>query len=873
MKFKLAVVTAIILGLSLFAIGQNTFRNPVISGLASDPSICRVGDDYFLVTSTFEMFPGLPIYQSKDLVHWKLICYALSRASQDPLIGCETGFGGLYAPTIRYDKGIFYIVCTNYGEQGAKGAFYVTATDPAGNWSEPHWVDNWGADASLLFANDSVYYIHPAGCDGYYMQSTLNLKTGKFNNPEVKLVDGTGGACPEGPHMYKINDYYYLMAAEGGTGYQHKETMQRSKSPWGPFEISPINPIISHEKYPVNPFQALGHADLIETPDGWWLVCLGIRPKGGNYHHLGRETFLAPVTWNADGWPKVGTDGTITEEMKAPNLPQHIWEKDPVRDEFDNTTLRLQWNFVRNPYSNDWSLSSKPGFLHLNGSAINFTAKNSPAFVCRRQTAFNMVASTKISFIPTKTNEEAGLVVRGDDKNRYDFLITQLSGKRVIMLRKVFSENVASLNYKEITEGDVVLRISATDLEYKFWIQEEGKNAELIASAPTKDLSTERIGGFIGVFIGMYASGNGTKNANPADFDWFDFEEDPTLPYSWTLGEKEMQNNMETPSILSTASSDFDQAKITWNNIANETGYIIQRFNGTQFDSIASKLANDTVYSDSGLKGSTIYHYRIVGKNSLGYSLPSVSVSVLTLHAPGSYLGSPSQIPGKIEAENFDSGKNGTSYFDTDAGNNGGQYRTDDVDMENCADEGNGFDIGWTQAGEWLNYTVDVNDSISNIEMRVASPSGGSFRLDLNGKEIAKITVPVTGGYQAWKTVTAKNIKMGIGKNQKLKVHYIQGNVNFNWINFIKINQTGFPEMKSEGIRVYPNPTNGILRIESAKGLLSKVEIYTLSGELVKTVKLNDQITVDVSGLAIGTYLGKAYAKNGEFFSFKFMKK
>ena len=512
---------------SLF--GQTTFKNPILTGMNPDPTICRVGDDFYLVTSTFEYFPGLPIYHSRDLVNWKMIGYVLSRASTNPLMGSESGSGGQYAPTIRYKDGTFYVICTNYGGKGSQGEFYVTATNPAGPWSEPVWIGYWYVDPSFMFENDSTYYLSPDN-KGSFLFGTMDIKTGKFIKPLKTIAAGLGGTSPEGPHIYKMKGYYYLMSAEGGTGYQHREVIQRSKSPWGPFEASPINPVISHMNAPNNPFQAIGHADLVQLKDSsWWLVCLGFRPRNGNYHHLGRETFLAPVSWNADGWPKVGTDGIVKEEYPAPNLPQHVWEKEPVRDNFDGTELRLPWNFIRNPHPADWSLTAKPGFLRLNGSKVSFKEKDSPAFIGRRQSAYNIVASAKISFTPTAANEEAGLVVRGDDKNHFDLLVTMVAGKRVVLLREYLKEKVVSLISKEISNGDVILRINATDLEYKFWVQVKGKAAELVGTASTKDLSTEKINGFTGTYIGMYASGNGLANVNPAEFDWFDFEEVPKV--------------------------------------------------------------------------------------------------------------------------------------------------------------------------------------------------------------------------------------------------------------------------------------------------------------------------------------------------------
>lgn len=200
------------------------------------------------------------------------------------------------------------------------------------------------------------------------------------------------------------------------------------------------------------------------------------------------------------------------------------------------STISLQWNFLRNPYVADWSLTEKPGYFRLKGSKVSLKEKDSPAFVGRRQTAFNMVASTKISFIPTADNEEAGLVVHGNDINHFDLLITMLEGKRVVMLRKYLNDKVVGINYKEVPEVDIILRVSATDLQYKFWVQKEGETATLIGTAATKDISTEVIEGFIGAYIGMYASGNGRANTNPADFDWFDFEEDVTQPFTWVDG-------------------------------------------------------------------------------------------------------------------------------------------------------------------------------------------------------------------------------------------------------------------------------------------------------------------------------------------------
>ena len=262
-----------------------TFQNPVIPGFYPDPSICRVGDDYYLVNSSFEFFPGVPIFHSRDLVHWRQLGYCLTRKSQLNLDHARAS-GGIYAPTLRYHNGTFYLI-TTLVDTG--GNFFVTATNPAGPWSEPVWVDHAGIDPSLFFDEDGTAYYdrHEGMGDGFIGQAKINVQTGQLDGKLKEVWRGTGGVWPEGPHLYKINGKYFILTAEGGTSYGHMVTIARSDSPWGPFVPNPKNPILTHRDRPDSPIQALGHADLVETPDGWWLVCLGIRPQGGKFHHLG----------------------------------------------------------------------------------------------------------------------------------------------------------------------------------------------------------------------------------------------------------------------------------------------------------------------------------------------------------------------------------------------------------------------------------------------------------------------------------------------------------------------------------------------------------------------------------------------------------
>ena len=284
------------------------YRNPVIPGFHPDPSVVRVGDDFYLVTSSFEFFPGVPIFTSRDLVHWRQLGHVLTRESQLPLQKARPS-GGIYAPTLRYHDGTFYMITTNVD---GGGNFLVTAKDPAGPWSEPVWLPDFGGiDPSLFFDDDGTVYLTGQGSGspgqprGIY-QTTLDVKTGKLLGPLRLVWDRTGTRYPEGPHLYKIRGRYYLMIAEGGTEYGHMVTIARSDSPWGPFEACPRNPILTHRQTENDmPVQGTGHADLVEAADGsWWMVFLAFRPVSGYWHHLGRETFLAPVTWDADGWPR-----------------------------------------------------------------------------------------------------------------------------------------------------------------------------------------------------------------------------------------------------------------------------------------------------------------------------------------------------------------------------------------------------------------------------------------------------------------------------------------------------------------------------------------------------------------------------------------
>lgn len=492
-------------------------RNPVLPGFYPDPSVCRVGDDYYLVTSTFEYFPGVPIFHSRDLSRWQQIGHVLTRPSQLPLEGI-TSSKGIFAPTLRHHRGTFYLVTTNV-EGG--GNFLVTASDPRGPWSEPLWIreSEWGMDPSLYFeADGTVIFTRHGGLErGGIYQTTIDVERGTLHGTPELVWKGTGGIWPEGPHLYRRGEFYYLLISEGGTSYGHCVTVARSRSAFGPFEENPRNPILTHRDRPHDPIQATGHADLVEAPDGsWWMIFLGIRPSTPWHHHLGRETFLAPVEWDAEGWPVVNGGHPISLAASEPIEAEH--------DDFDAAELGLSWLFVRNPNAGSWSLCERPGFLRLHGSRATLDERVSPACVLRRQTAFEGKAELLLDFEPAALEQEAGLVLRQNEDNHYEVFVTQTpEGKRVRARTRVQGAT-ALLADRPLPPGPVVLGVRAFPERYEFFSRAlDGSALETLGEAPTAALSSESATGFTGVMWGPFAQTRSAHAMPPADVDWFRF--------------------------------------------------------------------------------------------------------------------------------------------------------------------------------------------------------------------------------------------------------------------------------------------------------------------------------------------------------------
>lgn len=500
------------------------YANPVIPGFHPDPSICRVGDDYYLVTSTFEYFPGVPVFHSRDLVHWRKIGHCLTRESQLPLAGAGSS-GGIYAPTIRHHNGRFYMATTNVS---GIGNFYVHSERAEGPWSEPILVAQGGIDPSLLFDEDGKVYFQSAQNgeqgEGVY-QCEIDIESGERLSPSRLIWRGTGGASPEAPHLYKIGGLYYLMIAEGGTEYGHMETIARSKQPYGPFEACPHNPILTQRSLDAA-IQAVGHADLVQTPSGdWWAVFLGIRPPGyPRRHHLGRETFLAPVRWDADGWLTIG-DGRVLPEMDAPALEPALWPELPVRESFESGELSPEWIFLRNPAPGSWSLRERADSLTLRGSEVTLDDTGAPAFVGRRLAHLDCRISAALDFEPGSEADETGLTLFMNGRYHYDLAVTLREGRKVVLLRRT----VGSLRTESVSEcgsGPIELQVRAEPHRFGFAVRCSGEDSPFVEVGwgETHLLSTEIAGGFTGVIAAMYAVSGGTGDRAPAHFAWFDYE-------------------------------------------------------------------------------------------------------------------------------------------------------------------------------------------------------------------------------------------------------------------------------------------------------------------------------------------------------------
>jgi xylan 1,4-beta-xylosidase len=465
------------------------YENPVIPGFNPDPSICRVGEDYYMIANSSEYFPGIPVYHSRDLVNWKIIGHALHRISQLDLDSVDSS-RGIFAPTIRYHNGTFYVLSTLTGAMPGKpaGNFIVTATNPAGPWSEPYWLpDAKGIDPSLFFDDDGKAYYH-----GNYSPDEkiwpnhrniwiqeLDLTTMKLTGERYDIIDGSdyykkgtidGGIEPgadffEAPHIYKKDGYYYLVTGHGGTFQNHAVSIWKSENIFGPYESNPGNPVLTHRDLPAtHEITSVGHADLVETQNGeWWMVYLGRRPYGGEYHILGREIFMSPVDWSRT-WPVVNPNGLIGRGERfhpRPDLPVQE-QAASNRDDFDTDKLDLRWYFLRTPRTNWWTLSERDGYLRIYLRPERISEPVNPSFIGRRQEDINCSVETAMEFNASADGEEAGLVVERDRRNYFIFSAGLHSGQKMVRLSKRSTDNTEDEIMASDTTGASYLRLKIT---------------------------------------------------------------------------------------------------------------------------------------------------------------------------------------------------------------------------------------------------------------------------------------------------------------------------------------------------------------------------------------------------------------------------
>ena len=513
--------------------GDDSFYTAILPGWYSDPSICTNGEgDYFLVTSTFTYFPGVPIFHSRDLVNWKQIGHVLSRPSQLVNMERQHVSGGIFAPAISYNphNKTYYMITTNVGA----GNFYVKTQDPFGEWSDPISVPEVGGiDPSIFFDDNGKAYVvnndeapdFKAEYDGHrtIRVQEFDWKNDKMVGPRKILVNK--GVHPEekpiwieGPHMYKINGKYFLMDAEGGTSVNHSEVIFRSDSPWGPFKAWERNPILTQRHLASdrpNPVTCAGHADLIQAKEGdWWGVFLACRPIDNRFENLGRETFLMPVKWSEDGFPYFTQDNEVVPMIQSRSGvvrdKEVTFGNFSVTEEFNDSTLGMQWMTLRGPATDLYSLTETPGYLTLKCAPKSSKERCVPAFVSRRMQHHEFEASTRMFFNPQDVNEKAGLLLFKNEFHQYFMGVVESETGRNITLTqigrkedKILAENVLP---SDAVQFD--LKVVSKGLTYDFFYSlNGGKEWKLLCeNVDAAYLSTANAGGFTGSTIALYAT-------------------------------------------------------------------------------------------------------------------------------------------------------------------------------------------------------------------------------------------------------------------------------------------------------------------------------------------------------------------------------
>jgi len=549
-----------------------SYNNPIIPGSYPDPSICRVGNDYYIVNSSFEYFPGLPIHHSKDLVNWNLIGYGLHRDDQCSgemnLVDVQTD-GGIHAPSIRYHDGLFYIITTNvYSPEPQQPTeminFIITAEQVEGPWSNPHIIEGApGIDPDIIFDDGKVWYVGTHvpekpnfNGEGEIWLQELDLDDWSLKGERYFLWRGAlyYGVWAEGPHIYKRNGFYYLLIAEGGTSLDHAVMVSVSDNIKGPYVPNARNPILTSRHlsndYWVN---SVGHADLVELADGrWYMVALGIRSEIDTYSNMGRETHLIPVTWEKepfdwkydkiekewselpDGerfeklrrvnyeWPVCSPiTGRVERSFPLPftNLPQ--FNKQTFRDDFDSKNLNLEWNFRRVPQKGTYLINHKDGFLRLFSSKNVIENRKGCSLLGIRQIETDFEFSVKMLYNPTIQGGQAGISLFQKDNNYFTFTVEKNKENHVLklLLKERKKEPVViHQTFIKSYNGSITFKVNSENNSYNFYYSLDDGNSykSFLETGSDKILSN----GYTGAYMGLYTTINGKNIEEFADFDW-----------------------------------------------------------------------------------------------------------------------------------------------------------------------------------------------------------------------------------------------------------------------------------------------------------------------------------------------------------------
>ncbi len=514
---------------------DSSFYNPILPGWYSDPSICTNGEgDYYLVTSTFTYYPGVPVFHSRDLVNWKQTGHVLTRPSQLQNLEKQHVSGGIFAPDIAYNPAnkTYYMITTNVGS----GNFFVKTQNPAGEWSDPVMLPEvQGIDPAFFFDEDGRAYIvnnddAPDNAPEYPGHRTVRIV--EFDTAtdrcigERKIIVNKGVRpqdkpiwC-EGPHIYKIKGKYYLMTAEGGTSTWHSEVIYRGDSPMGPFTPWEGNPILTQrtlDSSRTNPVTCAGHADLVQGPDGdWWSVFLACRPIEGDMENLGRETFIMPVKWTEDGWPYMTREGET--------VPLQLARKGYLRgddstfgnfartDNFTDSILGHEWLTLRGSATDYYSLKINPGHLTLKCADVKSTEKAVLPYVGRRIQHHKYNAGTRLTFVPEHEKQCAGMLLFKDEVHQYFLGKDRKGDSQRIVLRRITENGTEELAGKELAADNksLDLRIESKGMKLDFkYSTDKGETWQTIGEdLDAGFMSTAKAGGFTGTTVGLYASNN-----------------------------------------------------------------------------------------------------------------------------------------------------------------------------------------------------------------------------------------------------------------------------------------------------------------------------------------------------------------------------